>query len=106
MIGGSALCGSSPSTVFTRSRTSWAATSPADATALRADTDRIIHGLMPKTIETRRYLHQHPELSNREVETGKYLAKRLRELSFLNSGVRIELNDERENRSEVFEHRG
>ncbi|MEO8648793.1 MAG: amidohydrolase, partial [Acidobacteriota bacterium] len=34
--------------------------------------------IMPKVVEWRRYLHQHPELSNREVNTSKLVADELR----------------------------
>jgi amidohydrolase len=39
-----------------------------------------VDGLTPRLIETRRDIHQHPELSNREVRTGELVAERLRKL--------------------------
>ncbi|HUR12348.1 MAG TPA: amidohydrolase [Flavitalea sp.] len=36
--------------------------------------------ILPKLIEWRRYLHQHPELSNREENTAMYVANHLRSL--------------------------
>ncbi len=38
--------------------------------------------LRTKLIETRRYLHQHPELSNREEKTSTYIAEKLRSFGF------------------------
>lgn len=45
----------------------------------RCVADLVTH-LEPKLIATRRELHQHPELSNREVRTSRFLIHRLREL--------------------------
>jgi amidohydrolase len=36
--------------------------------------------LLPKVIEWRRYLHQHPELSNREYKTAEYVTAHLKQL--------------------------
>ena len=45
---------------------------------LAADIDRLTTAVEPELIQWRRYLHEHPELSNREVETAKYVVERLR----------------------------
>jgi amidohydrolase len=51
---------------------------PARAQSLAAEIDKLSAAVEPEMIEWRRHLHQHPELSNREVETAKYVAERLR----------------------------
>lgn len=48
--------------------------------ALHSEIDRLADQVEPKVIEARRHLHQHPELGNREFETAKFVAKRLRDL--------------------------
>lgn len=45
---------------------------------LTAQADKLMAAVQPELIEWRRHLHQHPELSNREVETAKFVAERLR----------------------------
>ncbi|MBI3569039.1 MAG: amidohydrolase [Gemmatimonadetes bacterium] len=42
------------------------------------DIDRRVAAVMPKVIEWRRDIHQHPELSGEEVRTGKLVADQLR----------------------------
>jgi len=47
---------------------------------LKARLDAQVKELEPKIIEWRRYFHEHPELSNREVKTGARIAEQLRAL--------------------------
>jgi amidohydrolase len=55
---------------------------------LHADIDRLADEVEPTVIANRRWLHQHPELSNREVETEKYLVKHLQALGYeVKSGI-------------------
>ncbi|MEO6168375.1 MAG: amidohydrolase, partial [Chitinophagales bacterium] len=42
--------------------------------------DQQSKAMLPKVIEWRRYLHEHPELSNREYQTSKYIADYLKSL--------------------------
>jgi amidohydrolase len=45
-----------------------------------AEIQAAAEALVPRLVETRRDLHRHPELSNREERTGKLVAERLRAL--------------------------
>lgn len=53
---------------------------PADAAELSAEVERLSAEVEARMIQDRRHLHQHPELSNREVDTAAYLARRLKKL--------------------------
>jgi amidohydrolase len=48
------------------------------ASPLAAEIDKLASAVEADMLSWRRHLHQHPELSNREFETAKYVAERLR----------------------------
>lgn len=50
------------------------------AQSMDAVINREAAAILPKVIEWRRYLHEHPELSNREFETSKFIASYLTSL--------------------------
>ena len=45
---------------------------------LSGDIDKLVAAVEPELLQWRRHLHQNPELSNRETETAKYIAERLK----------------------------
>lgn len=59
----------------------WSNSTPAFARVdIKSDIDAAASKVLPQVIEWRRYIHQHPELSNREVNTSKLVAEQLRKL--------------------------
>jgi len=54
--------------------------SSAFAQDLHSEIDKKAKEVLPKVIEWRRYIHQHPELSNREYNTSKYVTDYLKTL--------------------------
>lgn len=61
----------------------WATASPSQALAAASPyPETLIDAVIAEVIADRRYLHEHPELSNRETETGKYLAAKLEALGY------------------------
>jgi amidohydrolase len=53
---------------------------PVAATPLNDQIDQLADQVEPAVIKHRRHLHQNPELGNREFETAKYIAARLKEM--------------------------
>jgi DNA gyrase subunit B len=88
-------------------------TSPSTATARNTQEYRLGEPVSPaggdgpsdKRGTTLRFKPSDTIFTNIEFDY-EILQKRLRELSFLNSGVRIELHDERDDRSDSFEYEG
>ncbi len=65
-----------------------AAQAQTDVSALHAKIDHLADAVEPEVIANRRYLHQRPELSNREFETQKYLVKQLKAMGYeVQSGI-------------------
>lgn len=52
---------------------------PVFAGDMSSEIDTATAKILPQVIEWRRFVHQHPELSNREVNTAKFVADHLRE---------------------------
>ena len=51
-----------------------------DSSAITAHIQQIIERILPSVLQTRHHLHQNPELSGQEQQTGAYVAERLRAL--------------------------
>jgi amidohydrolase len=65
-----------------------AAQAQTNVAALQAQVDQLADMVEPEVIANRRYLHQRPELSNREFETEKYLVKKLKAMGYeVQSGI-------------------
>jgi amidohydrolase len=54
------------------------AAAPAAGQSLAGEIDKLSAAVQPELIAWRRHLHEHPELSNREIETSKFIVERLR----------------------------
>ncbi|MEL7308539.1 MAG: amidohydrolase, partial [Pseudomonadota bacterium] len=57
-----------------------AISTPAFASDINSELKSANKSVSEKVVKWRRHLHQNPELSNREFETAKYVAKHLRSL--------------------------